>query len=104
MTLRIERRRSGDTLVVQLIGEFDVEHLDEVKAQVNDAPCPVVLDVGELTLITVEGIRFLNACHENGMPIINASRYITEWMTLEGQSHPGRRCCACLRHWPLQLP
>ena len=91
MTLRIERRRSGDTLIVQLIGEFDVEHLDEVNAQVNDAPCPVVLDIGELTLISVEGIRFLNACHDNGMPIINASGYITEWMTLEGRSEPKRQ-------------
>jgi anti-anti-sigma regulatory factor len=90
MTLRIERRRSGDTLIVQLIGEFDVEHLDEVNAQVNDAPCPVVLDIGELTLISVEGIRFLNACHDNGMPIINASGYITEWMTLEGRTEPKR--------------
>jgi hypothetical protein len=25
MTLRIERRRSGDTPIVQLIGEFDVD-------------------------------------------------------------------------------
>jgi hypothetical protein len=58
MTLRIETGRSGDTLIVQLIGEFDVDHLDEVKAQVNDAPCPVVVDIGELTLISVEGIRF----------------------------------------------
>jgi anti-anti-sigma regulatory factor len=90
MTLKIERRRSGDTLIVQLIGEFDVEHLDEVNAQVNDAPCPVVVDIGELTLISVEGIRFLNACHDNGMPIINASGYITEWMTLEGRSEPKR--------------
>jgi anti-anti-sigma regulatory factor len=90
MTLRIERRRSGDTLVVQLIGEFDVEHLDEVEAQVNDAPCPVVVDIGELALISVEGIRFLNACQNNGTPIINASGYITEWMTLEGQSEPKR--------------
>ena len=75
---------------MQLIGELDVEHLDEVKAQVNGAPCPVVVDIGELTLISVEGIRFLNACHENGMPIINASGYIAEWMTLEGQSEPKR--------------
>jgi anti-anti-sigma regulatory factor len=85
-TLRIERRRSGDTLIVQLIGEFDVEHLDEVNAQVNGAPCPVVVDIGELTLISVEGIRSLNACHHNGMSIINASGYIAEWMTLEGRS------------------
>ena len=90
MTLRIERRRSGDTLVVQLIGEFDVEHLDEVNAQVNDAPCPVVLDIGELTLVSVEGIRFLNVCRDNGIPIINASGYVTEWMTLEGRSAPKR--------------
>ncbi len=90
MTLRIERRRSGDTLVVQLIGDLEVEHLDEVKVQVNDAPWPVVVDIGELTLISVEGIRFLNACHKNGMSIINASGYITEWMTLEGQSEPKR--------------
>ena len=78
-------------MIVQLIGEFDVEHLDEVKAQVNDASCPVVVDVGELTLISVEGIRFLNACRDQGMPIINASGYITEWMTLERRSEPKRR-------------
>jgi hypothetical protein len=90
MTLRIERRRSGNTLIVQLIGELDVEHLDEVKAQVNDPRCPVVVDIGELTLISVEGIRFLNACHDKGMPIINASGYITEWMMLEGRSEPKR--------------
>jgi hypothetical protein len=90
MTLKIERRRSGDTLIVQLIGEFDVEHLEEVNAQVNDVQCPVVMDIGQLTLISVEGIRFLNACHDNGMPIINASGYITEWMALEGRSEPNR--------------
>jgi hypothetical protein len=91
MTLRIERRRSGETLIVQLIGEFDVEHLAEVKAQVDDAPCPVVLDVGELTLISVEGIRFLNACRDNGMPVINASGYVAEWMTLEGRFEQKRQ-------------
>ena len=78
-------------MIGQLIGEFDVDHLAEVKAQVNDAPCPVVVDIGELTLISVEGIRFLNSCRANGMPIINASGYITEWMTLEARSGPKRR-------------
>jgi anti-anti-sigma factor len=86
MTLKIETRRSADSLIVQLIGELDLEHLDEVKAQVNDATCPVIVDIGALTLISVEGIRVLNACQNNGTPIINASGYIAEWMTLEGQS------------------
>ena len=91
MTLRIERRRSGDSLIVQLVGELDVEHLAEVESQVNDAPCPVVVDIGELTLISVEGIRFLNACRDHGMRIINASGYVTEWMTLERRSEPKRQ-------------
>ena len=88
MSLKIERRHSGDTLVVQLIGDLDVEHLDEVKAQVSNTPSPFVVDIGELTLISVEGIRFLNACHNSGMPIINASAYIAAWMTLEGGAEP----------------
>jgi hypothetical protein len=50
-----------------------------------------VVDIGELTLISVEGIRFLNACRDNGMRIINASGYVTEWMTLEGRSEPKRQ-------------
>ena len=91
MTLRIERRRSGDSLIVQLVGELDVEHLAELEAQINDAPCPVVVDIGELTLISVEGIRFLNVCRDNGLRIINASGYVTEWMTLEGRSEPKRQ-------------
>ena len=75
---------------MRLIGELGTEHLREVKAQVHDAPCTVVVDLGELTLISVEGIRVLNACEQDGMPIVNASGYIAEWMTLEGQSEPKR--------------
>ena len=90
MTLRIERRRSGETLIVQLIGDLDEEHLDEVHAQINEAAGSVVVDIGELTLISAKGIRFLNACHDSGISIINASSYITEWMTLEGKSKAKR--------------
>jgi hypothetical protein len=50
-----------------------------------------VVDIGELTLISVEGIRFLNVCRDNGMRIINASGYVTEWMTLEGRPESKRQ-------------
>ena len=83
MALKIETRHLGEKLVVQLIGDLDVEHLHEVKTQVSETPLHVVVDIGELTLISVEGIRFLNTCQNDGMPIINASTYISEWMALE---------------------
>ena len=59
MTFKIDKRTSGDGLVVQLIGNLAVEHLAEVKAQVYVAGYHVVMDVGEVTLVSVEGIRFL---------------------------------------------
>ena len=89
MTLRIDRHVSGDTVVLRLIGNMRVEDIKEVKTEVDESS-QVVLDVAELTLVGVEGIRFLNACKDVGMGIINASPYILEWMLLERDSGPAR--------------
>lgn len=90
MTLKITRHALGDEVVVQLIGDMRAEHLEEVKAQLTMTGYRVTIDVGELALVSVEGICFLIACQDNGMAIINASPYISDWMTLErstGQNH-----------------
>jgi hypothetical protein len=83
MTLKIEKQRSGDRVVVQLTGDLHVEHFAEVKAQIDVAAHRVVVDVAELALVGVDGIRFLNACEDNGVAVINASPYISEWMMQE---------------------
>jgi hypothetical protein len=31
-------------------------------------------------LVDVEGIRFLNACEAEGVPVLHCSPYIREWM------------------------
>jgi len=73
-----------------LIGECAIEHLDEVRAQVSDAPGPVVVDIGELTLVSGGGYSFSQHLPRQGDAIINASGYITEWMTLERASQVNR--------------
>ena len=83
MTLRIERRVLRKKVILQLVGNLGIEHLDELKAQIAAAGRDVVLDVGAVTLISVEGIRFLNSCANEGIAVRNASHYISEWMTLE---------------------
>jgi anti-anti-sigma regulatory factor len=85
MTLRIDRQRSTDTVVLQLIGNLRVEHFDEVRAEIDAAGTGgvVALDVNGLTLVSVEGIRFLNACQDEGIAICSASPYVSEWMALE---------------------
>jgi hypothetical protein len=47
----------------------------------------VTLDLEELELVDIEGVRFLNTCESAGVPILHCSPYIREWM-LQEQGRP----------------
>ena len=79
MTLRIERVQGG----IRLSGEFRAGHLVQVKSEIDRCEPPVVLDLEELDLIDLEGIRFLNACEAKGILVLHCSLYIREWMLQE---------------------
>ena len=87
MTLRIERVQGG----IRLSGELRVGHLEQVKTEIEHCKSPVVLDLEELDLVDLEGVRFLNACESAGVSILHCSAYIRQWMLQErGQpkEHP----------------
>ena len=86
MTLKIERIRSR----IRLSGEFRSEHLDQVIAEIQLCESPPVLDLEELDLVDVEGVRFLNACEAKGISVLHCSPYIREWMLRE-RSRPERK-------------
>ena len=79
MTLRIERVKGG----IRLSGELRVGHVDQVKTEIERCESPVVLDLEELNLIDLEGVRFLIACESAGVSILYCSAYIREWMLQE---------------------
>ena len=85
MTLKIERIRSR----IRLSGEFRSEQLDQVKAEIELCESPAVLDLEELDLVDVEGVRFLNACEAKDISVLHCSPYIREWMLRE-RSRPER--------------
>jgi hypothetical protein len=80
MTLRIEREQGQR---IRLSGELRYQQLDQVKAEIGRGGSPLVLDLEELTLIDVEGIRFLNACEAAGISVRHCSAFIREWMSRE---------------------
>jgi hypothetical protein len=87
MTLRIERVQAR----IRLSGEFRSEHLDQVKTEIERCGSPVVLDLEELDLVDVEGIRFLNTCEAKGISVLNCSPYIREWMSRERPRRGARK-------------
>ena len=63
MTLRIERFKDR----IRLSGELRIAHLEQVKSETQGCESPVVLDLEEVDLIDLEGVRFLNACEAKGI-------------------------------------
>lgn len=83
MTLRIEKISSDRGTLVLLAGRLRPEHIDEVEALLAASEGEITIDIGDLTLISVEGVRFLNTCSRKGMRIVNATPYISGWMNRE---------------------
>ena len=68
-------------------GQLRSEHLDQLKSEVERGGSTVALDLEELDLVDIEGVRFLNACESAGVSILHCSPYIREWM-LQERSRP----------------
>ena len=84
MTLKIERTFGGRDMCIRLSGQLRSEHLGQVKSEVRRAGGqPVALDLEEVDLVDIDGVRFLNQCEAVGIPVLQCSPYVREWMQRE---------------------
>ena len=91
MTLRIERVSAQGRTVVRLIGRVQSECLAEIEAQLEGAKPRPALDLEEVTLVDVAAVRFLSACEQNGIELLQCAQYIRYWMASDrpGQGESG---------------
>ena len=54
-----------------------------MKSEVERAGQPVALDLEEVDLVDIDGVRFLNECEAAGIPVLRCSPYVREWMVRE---------------------
>ena len=83
MTLKIEKTVRRHRTTVRLIGRVRAEDLPEVARQLEGSDPVTVLELGDVTLVDVDVVRFLNRCEMEGMRLVNCSPYIREWMNRE---------------------
>ena len=72
MTLRIEKISEGGKTTIRVSGRVGLEHLVELEAELDGMVLGTVLDLEHVTLVDVEGVRFLSAC-ENKKPCASSS-------------------------------
>jgi hypothetical protein len=87
MTLKIKRIVGRRKTRICLSGQLRSEHLDQVRSEIDRGGPQVVLDLGEVDLVDIDAVRFLNACESAGVSILHCSPYIREWM-LQERSRP----------------
>jgi hypothetical protein len=86
VTLKIEKLAGEHPTTLKLIGRIRAEHLDELKAQISASVPKIVLELGEVSLVDAEVVRFLSTCEAAGIQLLNCSAYIPEWIVRERAS------------------
>jgi anti-anti-sigma regulatory factor len=85
MTCKIERVAGPDEIVVlQLSGRIDgpnVEILRELMERETTSKSTVALDLGNVTLISRDAIKFLSTVEQKGSELRNCPAYIRDWIT-----------------------
>lgn len=83
MTLKIRQIREKHQTRICLSGELRCAHLFDLRAEIEQFGQLTTLDLEEVSIIDIEGIRLLNECQALGVQIVNCPRYIREWMLQE---------------------
>lgn len=83
MTLKMERHFDGTSTTIRLIGRMRREHLEVLKAQMEESGTKVTLDLREVTLVDVDVVVFLGSCEAQGVELAHCSPYISHWISRE---------------------
>ncbi len=83
MTLKVERIFGEGRTRILLSGQLRSDHLDELKSEIERCSSALALDLGEVDLIDIDGIRFLNECASAGVAVVGCSPYTKEWILRE---------------------
>ena len=91
MTLKIRRIQEEHGIRICLSGANRSEHLADLRADIEQFGPPATLDLEEVSVIDIDGIRFLNECQAQGVQVVNCPPYIREWMLQEKHIRPDDR-------------
>jgi hypothetical protein len=81
--LRIEKESDGHTTILRLVGRIQSVNIGNIRAQMDDGNVPILMDLGEVTLVNVEVVRFLSNCEDEGIVLLHCPLYIREWILRE---------------------
>jgi ABC-type transporter Mla MlaB component len=83
MTLKLKRICEKHGIRICLSGDLRYSHLVDLCAEIEQVGQAAILDLHEVDVVDIDGIRLLNECQARGIQLVNCSPYIREWMLQE---------------------
>ena len=81
--LKIRMSIQGDLTIFLLSGRIEGECISQLENLISAEKRRVALDLGEVTLAGLAGVRFLARCEQTGIKIQNCPAYIRECISRE---------------------
>jgi hypothetical protein len=83
MMLKIERILESGKTRLHLSGELRSSDIEDGRAEIEKISPRVVLDLAEIGVVGIGGVRWLTACQTTGIPVENCAPYVRKWMLQE---------------------
>ena len=81
--LRIEKDSDGCVSRLRLSGRIQSDSIACIQSAMSDGCARQILDLSEVTLVDIEGVRFLLGCEDDGAELAQCPLYVREWMQRE---------------------
>jgi hypothetical protein len=81
--LRIEKDCDGGVTRLRLSGRIESELIASVRTAMGGGCARKVLELSEVTLVDVGVARFLMACEDQGVQLVQCPPYVREWILRE---------------------
>ena len=86
--LRIEKKSDGRVTRLLLSGRIQFDRIACIRSALRDACERTILNLSEVTLVDVAGIRFLIRCEQEGVELAECPLYVRRWMLCERTEGP----------------
>jgi Zn finger protein HypA/HybF involved in hydrogenase expression len=75
--------KSCDSHLLRVSGRIDAEDIAELQMEMQVLSSPIALELGEVTLVDAEAVRFLAEAEAGGTELRNCPLFIREWIRRE---------------------
>src|ERR1700690_2957671 len=81
--LRIQRDSDRSVTKLVLSGRIQADGIACIRSALADGCERKILDLREVTLIDMEGVRFLICCEDEGIELVECPPYVHQWILCE---------------------